>query len=55
MDVADDHLTVAWQSKAQTAEVNHLLNKHGYAVYSIHKVQKDLEKLFLDITQTPAK
>jgi len=54
-DVTDDHLFVAWQSKQQTAEINHLLNQHGYAVYSIHKVQKDLEKLFLDITQTPAK
>lgn len=55
MEVTDDHLTVTWQSKQQTAEINRMLNEQGYAVYSIHKVQKDLEKLFLDITQTPAK
>jgi len=28
-----------------------LLNQNGYTVYSIRKVNKDLEKLFLDITQ----
>jgi hypothetical protein len=28
-----------------------LLNSNNYHVYSIHKVHKDLEKLFLDITQ----
>jgi len=54
-EVTDGHLSVAYQSKEKTAAINTLLNKNGYAVYSIHKVQKDLENLFLDITQTPAK
>lgn len=54
-DVKDDQLSVAYQTKEKTAAINALLNKNGHAVYSIHKVQKDLEKLFLDITQNPAK
>jgi hypothetical protein len=33
------------------AEINTLLNRNGYAIYSINKQQKDLEKLFLAITQ----
>jgi ABC-type multidrug transport system ATPase subunit len=55
VEVSDDHLSVAYQSKEKTAEINTLLIKNGCTVYSIHKVQKDLENLFLDITQTPAK
>jgi hypothetical protein len=31
-----------------------LLNQAGMTVYSIHKVQKDLENLFLNITQNQA-
>lgn len=54
IDLDDDHLSVTYQSKNKTGEINTLLNQNGYVVYSIHKVQKDLEKLFLDITQTPA-
>jgi lantibiotic transport system ATP-binding protein len=50
-DINDDHLSVPYTSKAQMGEVNTLLNKNGYMVYSIHKIHKDLEKLFLDITQ----
>jgi ABC-type multidrug transport system ATPase subunit len=54
VDIKDEHLTVTYQSKEKTAQINTLLNQNSYLVYSIHKVQKDLEKLFLDITQKPA-
>jgi ABC-2 type transport system ATP-binding protein len=50
-DINDAHLSVAYTSKTQMGELNGLLNKNGYMVYSIHKIHKDLEKLFLDITQ----
>ncbi|MBS1525058.1 MAG: ABC transporter ATP-binding protein [Bacteroidetes bacterium] len=50
-DISEDHLTVPFSSKEQMGEINTLLNKNNYQVYSIHKIQKDLEKLFLDITQ----
>jgi ABC-2 type transport system ATP-binding protein len=50
-DVRDDYLCVPYTSKKQMGEINTLLNKNGYLVYSIHKIHKDLEKLFLDITQ----
>jgi len=50
-DVTDEHLLVPYTSKQQMGEINALLNKNGQTVYSISKQQKDLEKLFLDITQ----
>ncbi|MBV8391005.1 MAG: ATP-binding cassette domain-containing protein [Mucilaginibacter sp.] len=50
-DVNDDHLSLPFTSKEQMGEINSLLNKNEYTVYSIRKVHKDLEKLFLDITQ----
>lgn len=50
-EINDDHLTVAFKSKADTGAINTLLNQQGLVVYSIHKVQKDLENLFLNITQ----
>ncbi len=50
-DINDDHITVPFESKTQMAEINSLLTRNNYPVYSIHKTQKDLEKLFLDITQ----
>ncbi len=50
-ELSDDHLSVPYTSKTQMGEINTLLNKNGYMVYSIHKIHKDLEKLFLDITQ----
>ncbi|PWK76588.1 ABC-2 type transport system ATP-binding protein [Mucilaginibacter oryzae] len=49
--VTDHDLFVPYISKQQMGEINALLNKNGLAVYSIGKQQKDLEKLFLDITQ----
>ena len=54
-DVNDRTLSVIYHSKEEMGKINALLNQNNYTVYSIHKVQKDLEKLFLDITQTPAK
>jgi ABC-2 type transport system ATP-binding protein len=51
-DISDDTLTVPYTSKTQMGEINTLLNKNGYMIYSIHKIHKDLEKLFLDITQS---
>ncbi len=54
IEVKEGSLSVVFQSKESSAAINVLLNQHGYPVYSIHKVQKDLEKLFLDITQKPA-
>ena len=51
-NVTDNYFYVPYTSKKQMGELNALLNQNGYAVYSISKQQKDLEKLFLDITQT---
>jgi ABC-type multidrug transport system ATPase subunit len=50
-EVSEAYLCVPFTSKAQMGEINTLLNQNGYQVYSIHKIHKDLEKLFLDITQ----
>ncbi|WP_295716548.1 ABC transporter ATP-binding protein [Mucilaginibacter sp.] len=50
-DVTDNYLYVPYSSKQKIAEINSLLNRNGHAVYSIGKQQKDLERLFLDITQ----
>ena len=51
-EVDDDHIFVPFTSKQKMGEINALLNKNGYTVYSINKQQKDLEKLFLAITQS---
>jgi uncharacterized protein (DUF302 family) len=50
-DVQDNNLFIPYISKEETGKINTLLNQNGYVVYSIGKVQKDLENLFLDITQ----
>jgi len=50
-EVKQDILFVGFESKEQMGQINTLLNKNNYTVYSINKVQKDLENLFLDITQ----
>ncbi|HXB10872.1 MAG TPA: ABC transporter ATP-binding protein [Bacteroidia bacterium] len=50
-DISEDNLSVPFTSKTQMGEINTLLNRNDYQVFSIHKVHKDLEKLFLDITQ----
>jgi ABC-type multidrug transport system ATPase subunit len=51
-DANEHHLFVPYNSKQQMGEINALLNQNGFTVYSINKQQKDLEKLFLDITHT---
>ncbi len=50
-DVSEDNLSIPFTSKTQMGEINALLSRNNYQVFSIHKIQKDLEKLFLDITQ----
>ncbi|MDB5131544.1 MAG: yxlF 5 [Mucilaginibacter sp.] len=50
-EVNTSHLFVPYSTKQEMAEINALLNQNGFLVYSINKQQKDLEKLFLDITQ----
>lgn len=50
-EVSNECVSVPFTSKTQMGEINTLLNKNDYTVYSIRKVNKDLEKLFLDITQ----
>lgn len=54
-DVEDGHLSINYKSEKDTAQVNLLLNQNNHEVYSIYKDQKDLEELFLEITQTPGK
>jgi ABC-type multidrug transport system ATPase subunit len=50
-DVQEGNIFIPYTSKEETGKINTLLNKHGHIVYSIGKVQKDLENLFLSITQ----
>ncbi|RFZ81335.1 ABC transporter ATP-binding protein [Mucilaginibacter terrenus] len=46
-----ESLTVPFISKKQMGDINALLNREGITVYSINKQHKDLENLFLSITQ----
>jgi ABC-type multidrug transport system ATPase subunit len=55
LEVENDYLSINYQSKKGTAQVNLLLNQNDHEVYSIYKDQKDLEQLFLEITQNPRK
>lgn len=50
-DVRDGNIFVPYTSKEETGKINTLLNQNGHTVYAIGKVQKDLENLFLSITQ----
>lgn len=50
-DVNSNYLMLPYNSKQEMAAVNARLNENGHPVYSIFKVQKDLEALFLNITQ----
>jgi len=50
-EVDENHLYVPFTSKQNMGEINTLLNQNGFVIYSINKQQKDLEKLFLSITQ----
>lgn len=51
-DADSEYIYTPYTTKQQMAEINALLNQDGYMVYSINKQQKDLEKLFLSITQS---
>lgn len=51
-DVNDHHLYTPYTTKQQMGAINTLLIQNGFSIYSINKQQKDLEKLFLSITQT---
>lgn len=50
-NVTENILTLPYTSKETTAAINAGLHESGYKVYSIGKVQKDLEQLFLNITK----
>jgi ABC-type multidrug transport system ATPase subunit len=50
-EVDDYHIFVPFTTKQDMGGINTLLNQNGYTVFSINKQQKDLEKLFLAITQ----
>lgn len=50
-EVKDGNVYIPFTSKEETGKINSLLNKSGHVVYAIGKVQKDLENLFLSITQ----
>jgi lantibiotic transport system ATP-binding protein len=46
-----DGVLIPYQSRSQMGGVNSLLVRNGYTVYSIMNEKKDLEHLFLNITQ----
>jgi len=50
-DVREGNIFIPYTSKEDTGKINTLLNQNGHVVYAIGKVQKDLENLFLSITQ----
>jgi len=50
-DITDHNFYVPYTSKQQMGELNTLLNKNDFTIYSISKQRQDLEKLFLAITQ----
>jgi ABC-type multidrug transport system ATPase subunit len=50
-EIDEHHIYIPYTSKQDMGGINTLLNKNGYTVFSINKQQKDLEKLFLAITQ----
>lgn len=43
-------LTLPFESRQQTADINKVLVQSGLSVYALHPQQNDLEQLFLDIT-----
>lgn len=47
---AENTIQIPFVSKAETGKINTMLIQNGFIVYSIHFVKKDLERLFLDIT-----
>ncbi|MEN0056286.1 MAG: ABC transporter ATP-binding protein [Mucilaginibacter sp.] len=53
-DVTEQYVYVTYVSREQMSLMNTLLIQNGYKVFGIIKQQKDLEKLFLAITQNAA-
>ncbi len=51
-DPVNNYLDIPFVSKEQISEISNLLILNGYKIYSIYKKHKDLEKLFLSITNT---
>ena len=51
-DIDHEHLYVPFTSKKQIGDINTLLVKNDINVFGINKQHKDLERLFLDITQS---
>jgi ABC-2 type transport system ATP-binding protein len=49
--VTETYITLPYTTKDAVAAVNASLHNQGHKIYSIGKVQKDLEQLFLNITQ----
>jgi ABC-type multidrug transport system ATPase subunit len=49
--VTETQLSIPYTDKDTMAAINARLHQNGHQVYSIFKVQKDLEQLFLNITQ----
>ncbi len=49
--ITDTYLTLPYTTKDAAAAINASLHNQGHKVYSIGKVQKDLEQLFLNITK----
>ena len=53
IEVTNTHVFVPYTSKEEMGKLNKQLIEAGYSIYSITKQHKDLEKLFLSITQNP--
>ncbi|MDB5285067.1 MAG: transporter ATP-binding protein [Mucilaginibacter sp.] len=51
-NINHERLYIPFTSKQQIGEINSLLVQNGITVFGINKQQKDLEKLFLDITKS---
>lgn len=50
-DISGETIVMPFRSKAEMGAVNTLLTGAGFTVYSIQKIRKDLEHLFLSLTQ----
>lgn len=51
--VTETAITAPFLTRQKIADLNALLVMHSIKVFAIHKIQKDLEQLFLTITQNP--
>ena len=51
-DISEGFVFVPFTTKEEMGKINSVLIQNGHVVYAIGKVQKDLENLFLSITQS---